>query len=267
MDLGKASDWDRFARQVNALWNIRGVGSSVQVRMTESGGTIEMPGAGSGDGLTDLDPEVSELLHVGTGKLWGGLQRYSGQPVRNWNSGGNQYMDVVGSYGEFGANSRNDFVWRLRLRMGFPFKLTRMEMYQVATSASGAPVWTTGQAWATNNPIKPLLYQPGSNDDVDGPNGDFQVFPMKVYSNGSALGNGALMNSEYLTELDPNTTYPAYSDLVFYLYGDSLQPVPVSEFFRLMIFATHATTGVAYRVVRGTVTSVPVDVQTEKGPG
>lgn len=267
MDLGKAEDWNAFATRINALWKIRGADPNTKIHLTESGGTVAMSGGYSGPGLDGLDPQIDDFIHVGTGEFHEphifGNQFYGPQMIQNWNGSGYVRPNLVGNWNWWYPDGTFDYTWRLRLRMDFPFKITRLELYQVERVGTGIPFWNTGQAWSTDNPITPFAHQPGENAFVD-KDGEFNVFPLKVYSGGSYLGTGSEMNTDYEAVLS-STRFDEDTVHSFYLHGDAVDVVGIDQFFRVMVFVTHADTGSSFNVVRGTISSAPVDPPTENG--
>jgi hypothetical protein len=218
------------------------------------------------DGLVGLDPEVSDFIHVGTGvhhpfgsHLWGT------QPIRDWRIAGTPVYGTVNEVGQWDwwhPNGRPDYVWRCRLKLPFPFTIRRIELYQVRPNPiTGIPFWGSGQMWSTLKEVYPFQYQPGDNPHVD-PNGLFNAYPLQVYRDGSMLGHGTRVNFDYSAYLDSNV-YQADTNNTLYMSGDAQQPVPVGEFFRAMFFITDASSGVDYRVIRGTIGSAPVNPPTE----
>ena len=257
--------WNRFASGVNSLMRMRGEGGAV-VSFAE-GGVVVAGSSSSVEGLTELDDEISGFIHVGTGELWlpqfASQALYVGQPIRAWNVPGEvySYANEVGEWDVWRPNGRNDFTWRLQLNLSRDFYVDRLELYQVKQVNGGVPFWQSGQAWATNTPITPFKYQPGANPFVD-PNGEFPVFPLKVYSGGSKFGSGEEVNTDYASQLS-GTIFEADEVHTFYLHGDSAQPIPPEEFFRVMCFLRRADTGAPLREILGTIGAEPVNPPTE----
>lgn len=228
-----------------------------------------MAGSLSAHGLTGLDPQIDDFIHVGDGHfhlpdLFGNTF-YGPQRIRDWNTAGNpyQFVNYVGGWNIWNGDGTMDYTWRLRLNVDFPFELTRMELYQVERVGTGIPFWKTGQAWSTDNPVKPFAHQPGENPFVD-PNGEFNVYPLKMFKDGSPLGTGSSMNTDYAAVLSAER-FEANQNHTFYMHGDAVDVAHVDHFFRVMVFLTHADTGSAFNVVRGTIGVAPVDPPTENG--
>lgn len=257
--------WNRFAGGINSLMRMRGE-NGVQVHLAPSGMVIEGTAITS-QGLTELDDEISSFIHVGTGEFWlpelSSQDLYVGQPIRVWNQPGEvyNYVNEVGEWEVWRPNGRNDFTWRLQLKLSRDFYVDRLELYQVVQQNGGVPFWNSGQAWSTDNPVTPFAHQPGSNPFVD-PTGEFQVFPLKVYAGGSPYGSGVAVNTDYAAQLS-ETLYEAEETHTFYLHGDSAQPIPPTQFFRVICFLRRADTGGALREILGTIGAAPTDPETE----
>lgn len=261
------SFWNDLVDTVNFLRGVEG-GKGAKVHKSDANVVVELTPLPiePDEGLTDLDPEISDFIHVGTGihhpfgnHLWGT------QPIRDWRIAGTPTYGAVNEVGEWNLwfpNGRNDYVWRVRLDLPFPFTIRRIELYQVRPDPlGGVPFWGSGQMWATKLEVYPFAFQPGDNAHVD-PNGVFEAYPLKVYRNGSPLGSGDALNTDYSEILDDEVYQPEATHTL-YMIGDANQPVQVAEFFRAMFFVTDVSTGVDYRVIRGTIGSAPVDPPTE----
>jgi hypothetical protein len=249
--------WNGVIERVNYLSAVRGEGTVV-IHKSDANIVVEGSG-GARDGLTSLDPELRDFIHVGLNVTSGG--EIGAQQIRNWTDSTYDYLDAVGEWQQWYANQNNDFVWRLRLRPRFDYRIKRVELYQVFESPSGVAEWSTGQAWATQFEVKPFDHQGGSNPFLK-PDGSFEVFPLAIWKNGSPRGSGERINTDYSSFLS-SEVFNGFQTKTFYLSGDANKFASLSHYFRVMIFLENANTGAEYRVVRGTISTAATNPQTE----
>ena len=256
--------WNQIVTRVNFLNGIRGEGG-VQVFRSDSNVVVSAPAAEGRRGTNGLnpgefDPEIADFIHVGLNELNGAA--IGPQRVRNWNGGGYQYVNELGRWGQFYPAGNNDFVWRLRLKVGFAYKLKKIELYPVfPNTVAGIPFWSTGQVWATKQWIYPGAHQPTSNANL-GPSGEFNAYPLGVWKGGSMLGSGVRMNTDYSDFLSTDTI-PGSVTKTFYFAGHREIDASLSHFFRVILFVEDADTGIEYRAIRGTISTQAVNPSTE----
>ena len=251
-----AEFWNEIVDRVNHLWSIQ---EGPGFRVHKSDGNVTLSGTATRGGLFGLDPEIKGFIHVGTDS---GLSEYNPQQIRNWAAGGYEFLDRVGQWNVWEPDGTNDFVWRLQLELPFHWKWTRAELYQVTRqNNSNVPYWDSGQAWATQFLVKPFEHQPGRNEFVD-VNGEFEVFPLKIWHGGSPLGSGTEVNTDYGSPIT-STTYTGGIKHTFYLAGNRAAPAPASQYFRILLFLESAATGNPYTIVRGTISTAPTNPPTE----
>lgn len=133
--------------------------------------------------------------------------------------------DKVGRWGDFAANGAVDYHWTIQLRFVTVKTITRIELYQV--NAKG--VWTSGQAWSTDEYINPK----------EGPT-HFHVFPLGVFDDGNNpnldFGFTNQLNVAYLA------TFMALSANKRYYWTPIGQPAaPLNGYFKLLIFLADGT--------------------------
>ena len=266
MSLLTASGSNAIAKRINALWNLGGIG--VDVHRAES--SVVLDNAVT-VGISDFpdSPNISGFIFLGTETVDDpGFDGFRLSRVRDW---ADPFFPVVtyvtpntvGEWDDWSSSANvTDFVWRLELVLGFPFSIERIELYQVSPSGEGgAPYWGSGQAWATDNPVKPFASQPGASDSVD-TNTLFAIFPMRVTYGGSLHGSGSTLNTDYASQLDAGP-YTASAAHTFYLYGSIVKRVPATDFFRVLISVRNLDNGQLQSVMRGTIPSIQTDPATE----
>lgn len=249
--------WNDIVARVNYLSAVRGEGTIV-IKKSDANIVVEGSG-GDRNGLNGLDPELRDFIHVGLNATIGG--DIGAQQIRKWDDSTFDYLDAVGAWSEWNANANNDFVWRLRLRPRFDYRIKRVELYQVFATPDGDAEWSTGQAWSTQLQVKPFDHQSGRNEHVDA-DGNFEVFPLAVWKNGSPRGNGERVNSDYSLYLTSDV-FSGFDSTTFYLSGDANQLASLAHYFRVMVFLENANTGAEYRVVRGTISTAATNPKTE----
>ena len=104
--------WNGVIKRVNYLSAVRGEGTVV-IHKSDAGIVVEGSG-GERDGLTSLDPELRDFIHVGLGSVF-----IVGESCRNKSAV--ERFDVRfprrgRQWKQWYPNQNNDFVWRLRLR-------------------------------------------------------------------------------------------------------------------------------------------------------
>lgn len=105
--------------------------------------------------------------------------------------------DQAGVFFEFEPNGvHNDYVWELSFSKSESFDSKRLEIYE--TSPTG--LWSTGQAWATDNPIFP--------EERGG--APFAVYPLVIIENETQL------NTEYTANVAPGLSAGGHQ---WHLYG------------------------------------------------
>lgn len=251
--------WNGVIERVNYLSAIRGEGTVV-IHKSDANIVVEGTGGDKRNGLDGLDPELRDFIHVGLGSV-STVGRILPQQIRNWNDSTYDFLDAVGQWKQWYTNQNNDFVWRLRLRPRFDYRIKRVEIYEVFSTPSGVAEWSTGQAWATQFEVKPLEHQGGSNQFLK-PDGSFEVFPLAIWKNGSPRGSGERINTDYSTFLS-SEVFDGFETTTFYMAGDANQSASLSHYFRVMVFLENANTGAEYRVVRGTISTAATNPQTE----
>lgn len=115
--------------------------------------------------------------------------------------------DKGGTWNVWVPNGKNDHHWQWQFTLSNNTTIKRLEVYQLDAAGN----WTTGKAWATNNPINPF----------SDPSLSFEVYPLLVFV--SAVQQW----SAYQATLGSH----AAATYTWDLYGD--QDIAAAGFFRL----------------------------------
>ena len=252
INFGNAEEYNTFARQLNALWKLKGTDSQVRVNRSDANFTIDIDSTDVGNELHDY---MSEFIWVGASAP---ALTYEDLQVRDWSTIATPYVlpDLLGVWDQWFGNGLADVCWRLKIKVPYAFRLHRIEMYQVDENG----LWNTGQAWSTQRLIYPLANQAGNNQNLL-PGGNFLVYPLGLYYGGSAYGKGEQKNTNYTDDLALN--YPAYQTHVFYMFGEQEEAVEAAHKFRVILFVSNPATGDPEEVVMGTIANTPTDPATE----
>jgi hypothetical protein len=120
--------------------------------------------------------------------------------------------DKVGPWGVWSTDGNPDHNWTLRMELPGTTEIQRVEIYELDENMA----WATGQAWATNTPIKPF-----PTDQ----NYEFSVYPLKIEDAGVPL------------ETDYVDTLGNFSGSIDWdLFGDIRTATPANHFFHIKVF-------------------------------
>ena len=120
--------------------------------------------------------------------------------------------DKVGPWDVWTSNSNSDHNWELSINFAASTTITRIEIYELDENL----LWTTGQAWATNNPVHPF----------PDPTVEFPIYPLRVEDAGTPV-----VDTDYVSSVG---SFSGQKDFQF--YGDIRVATPTDHFFHLKMF-------------------------------